>query len=66
MHCDNGDVPDEPVFRANLKLHPYISFNQKLNFGLSEISDASFNVDFLKIKEEKIHPAKKFKSSESH
>lgn len=40
------DVPDESVFQANLKLHPYISFNQKLNFGLSEISDASFNVDF--------------------
>jgi hypothetical protein len=41
-----NDVPDESVFQANLKLHPYIAFNQKLNFGLSEISDASFNVDF--------------------
>jgi len=41
-----NDVPDESVFQANLKLHSYISFNQKLNFGLSEISDASFNVNF--------------------
>ena len=41
-----NDVADESVFQANLKLHPYIHFNQKLNFGLSEISDASFNVDF--------------------